>query len=291
MIPKILLIIPIAGLLMAGFACAAAWVFRGQNSSIRPRGNGVRVCLWTVLIAVLAPMLIRAMGLSHFSLMTTPEVVAAPGVVPRMPSLPSLPPPTSVVLELPDIDPPTTQQSPTGKLWVDSWQRFRNTRPPGTNWIRADSAGYFATDDQALQSAYDRAIPLIEATIRNYGVPQGTARQQIATALRAGGGLVSDQYLEHVNRPYGELWRCSLLIDLTPARARQISNATLAAARSGNRQQMTVWASALGMILVLVLTYFFLNAATKGYFVWKLRAAVVMMLIVTLLLFYGNLRI
>jgi len=104
----------------------------------------------------------------------------------------------------------------------------------------------------------------------------GELRRLIGAQLRRG-HLVSDRFTQRFRRPYGDVWRQSLLVDSSPKRVDQLAAGIAAQAAGERTAAMSSWARkglSIGALALLVfVVYLVLNAATKGYYVWVLRAA------------------
>lgn len=157
--------------------------------------------------------------------------------------------------------------------------------------VRAGS-GAVASFEQAQADAFDRAAQQLAPYVRSvmtpsYDIDDQAAREGILAELRKG-KLILDRFPQRFDRSYGDLWREQLLIDASPeaimplARAvsTQVTNSRLAARQSW----WNMFASLGGMAVLIFAVYLVLNAATKGYYTWVLRAlallAAVMLLMV-----------
>ncbi|HWP41337.1 MAG TPA: hypothetical protein VNL70_10465, partial [Tepidisphaeraceae bacterium] len=86
-----------------------------------------------------------------------------------------------------------------------------------------------------------------------------------------------------VSRPYAELWREMMLIDASPATIDRLAMQCAAAARQQLGRAASGWGALAALVLVIILAYAFLNAATRGYLVWRLRAIAVLAIIAAVL--------
>jgi hypothetical protein len=185
---------------------------------------------------------------------------------------------------------PTTQIS---NLWLEDWSNFVKT----THWngFRAESSDTCVTEAESRQQAIDNAATTLSqmavadpafADTRSRDAVSQSLKNEIASHLQSG-EFISDQVVRKIEKSYGTLYKSYLLIDApnsTVASLNQFARDTLSQTKSN---EVTTWASTAGLFLVIVLLYAFLNAATKGYFVWKLRAAALMMLIVAVLAIFA----
>jgi hypothetical protein len=196
-----------------------------------------------------------------------------------------------------ELDAPTTNPStqPSGKAWVDDWEGFVNSSELPRRWLLAGTTVPFATENEArLEARKQAAIILLDyvrsefdsrprATVGDRLV--GSTRwlmSQLQTALM-NNELIADEHITRENRSYGQVWSCQLLLDASPRTlARMVDGFQGAAQRQVERSAVT-WGGLAALVVVIVLLYAFLNWVTRGYFVWRLRAAAMMIVIAALL--------
>ena len=92
------------------------------------------------------------------------------------------------------------------------------------------------------------------------------------------GRLTLDRFDQKIDRPYGTLYRSALLVKADGEPLRLLKKELTKAFREsqveemGTRRSVAITVtSALGLALIIFLLYSFLNASTRGYFVWQLR--------------------
>ncbi|WP_428939830.1 hypothetical protein [Fontivita pretiosa] len=226
-----------------------------------------------------------------------PAIVFAPMTAP----IPPTPVPSAPLIDLPlpaaTVPAGATSQPAgiSGKAWVDDWVGFVNASgDSGKTWIRVESPGYCATEHEAhlaaQRAAVDSLKPFIEArlTSRLSGTPLKIAiddrwlEQQLAASL-SGERVVRDRFVHRVQRPYGDVWREMVLIDASPQTIDMLAAQCAAAARQEAMRTVSGWGAVAAVVVVIMLAYAFLNAATRGYLVWRLRAIAVLAIIVALL--------
>jgi hypothetical protein len=83
--------------------------------------------------------------------------------------------------------------------------------------------------------------------------------------------LIRDEFVQRFERPYGIVYRKALLIDVSDDQITSLANQYATIAWANSRHLNQSWASLIGLVLLIVVVYLFLNAATKGYYVWSLR--------------------
>ena len=173
--------------------------------------------------------------------------------------------------------------------------KAHNLMPARSDILQAESSLCATTadaDNEARNAAGDLLFPHVKAAIELKTASSAMLRvvatddwlkKQIKSSL-ARNVDISNRHVDRIERPYGVLWKESIDVD---ASSRAIQNnfiapfTQLAEAQASGKQ--TEWLSAAGLIGVIFLLYVFLNSATKGYFVWRLRAVAALALIATAL--------
>jgi hypothetical protein len=190
---------------------------------------------------------------------------------------------------------PTTEPavSATGKLWVDNWEAFINGE--SHRYLRAGTPEFGVSEQEARQQARARAaqallpyvVPELKVRLRpipgtSYLATDDWVRNQIEASINRG-AFIKDEQVVRVSRPYGDVWTAQVLVDASPQAVQRAAQEYGASARRQAESTAVTWGGLGALTLVIVLTYAFLNWMTKGYFVWRLRAAAVMVVILALL--------
>lgn len=132
---------------------------------------------------------------------------------------------------------------------------------------------------QALGLAVERLRHLMENRLGpafRPGQIRKSEEQWLNEQLRAdleSGRLAKDRFEQKITKPYGQLWRNSILVDIPETQLADLTRDYLhglSAERAGWRHTLLM---AAGLVLGIVVLYLFLNAATKGYYTWMLRTA------------------
>lgn len=132
--------------------------------------------------------------------------------------------------------------------------------------------------NSAIAVAADRIVTLLD---RDAGSPlvAEAARRSIESILRRG-ELTEERFVQRIDRPYGQLWRAALLIDVGPEARQQMRQEIrrLTAVEAGLRKSQArrqVLIGGVGAISVALVTlaYVLVNAWTREYFRWPLRLA------------------
>lgn len=168
--------------------------------------------------------------------------------------------------------------------WVDDLASYAADNPG--DWLVAASARICLTPAEARNDANrqaaaelaDRAIQVFGGD-RAWGEPMRPRLASVALQEIASGQCVADRFLQRFHRPYGDVWSEAVLID-----ARQTNLSDIAARaqvdllrdRASRHHHMRGVAAVLVLIL---LTYFFLNMITRHYFTARLRAGAILLAI------------
>jgi hypothetical protein len=172
----------------------------------------------------------------------------------------------------------------TEKPWVEDFAAFTSLRPE-RHFIVTRSRETCTSETEASQQAIDDArARLTEALGRRMAAKVGPLRLPgISTADVRQGGLIVDQFAQSFEGTAGRIWRHAILLDVSGAKLSQLADLKT---RDIHAQKMT-WArmgfSALGVVVLIGVIYFFLNMATMGYYEWSLRIAGVILAIVAVI--------
>jgi hypothetical protein len=191
---------------------------------------------------------------------------------------------------------PTTQSTTqpaatTGKPWVDDFARFLNENP-NHSWLLAQSPSPCVSQDEAVTSALNHAalqlIPFVHSQRKSK--PYGSSQQMIIENLESS-GVIRDRFFQEFKRPYGNVWRASLLIDSSPNSISILTDRIDRAVWQKTGNWRTTILSAIGFLLVVCGIYYLMDAITKGYFKTRLRIITISLAILgifLLLLFVHN---
>ncbi|MGH7180195.1 MAG: hypothetical protein ACREJC_22645 [Tepidisphaeraceae bacterium] len=154
------------------------------------------------------------------------------------------------------------------KPWVDDWATFVNTHPRNL-FICGSSRTPCTSEEQALNDAYtDAARQLIPI-----GALKGHDLERQLIAVLRKGQLVSDRFVQTYDRPYGRVYNASVLLDASPASLGSLRRSLASENRAQIAEYARRGASFVGLIAVVTLLYWMVNAVTRGYFMWTLRSA------------------
>jgi hypothetical protein len=175
------------------------------------------------------------------------------------------------------------------KPWADDFAAFTNANP-GRQWVvgrtgRPWGAQAEASAD-ALASAADALAPLVRGRLkqsrRKAAPDDARLRQMILKELQTQ-SLVTDRFSQRFARPYGDVWGEAVLVDPAPDKLKSIAEAVSRESQGREAQRKRVFAAGGGLVALLAVLYLCLNAFTKGYFTWRLRAVTVVLAVVGIL--------
>jgi hypothetical protein len=175
------------------------------------------------------------------------------------------------------------------KPWVEDLSGFLMKRRMAGRFIITRSAESCMSEaeanNQAVQNACAQIADMIgDTSQRQSGVPISFYRPINSTDILEG-EFILDRFVQNFEGTTGKIWRQALLLDVSPEKLKSLAmrKAVIAQARKTGFARM--FFSIVGLIALITVVYAFLNAATKGYYVWSLRiAGVVFALVVIILL-------
>lgn len=177
------------------------------------------------------------------------------------------------------------------KPWVEDFSGFLNTRPD-SRFVIAKSAQSCLTEaeanQQAVQNACSQVADMIGQTLpqrpRRSGVPVSFVKPVNSTDILEG-NFILDRFVQSLEGSAGKIWRQALLVDTSAEKLKNLARQKAIIAQARKTGFAKMFFSILGLIVLITVVYVFLNAATKGYYVWSLRiAGVVFALVVIILL-------
>ena len=186
------------------------------------------------------------------------------------------------------------------KCWAADFANFVSQNPKH-RYVLGQTQQVASSEAEALAAARQAAAKEIwdplrdELNDRNRGragsinVSEPFVRRQVESMLKQG-KCVEDTFVQRLEGPNGQVWRASVLVSLSPAnidamvkQVGQAARATVAAQNARRVEQARGWGSVAAFLAVIVLLYLLVNSLTKGYFMWRLRAAALLLCIVGIL--------
>ncbi|MCX5645244.1 MAG: hypothetical protein NTZ17_11270 [Phycisphaerae bacterium] len=171
----------------------------------------------------------------------------------------------------------------TEKPWMDDFATFASTRPQRA-FIIARSVGTCTSESEANQQALDDARARLTEAIGSHGGRKlGPSAPAITTTDVLQGGFIVDRFAQSLEGSVGRIWRQALLIDVSGPKLAQLSKVKVVEYRQVRESYARMALSAVGVIVLIGVIYFFLNMATRGYYEWSLRIAGVVLAIVAVI--------
>jgi hypothetical protein len=162
----------------------------------------------------------------------------------------------------------------TEKPWVENFGAFVNSNPQ-RQFILARSqsscTNVAEADRQAMSDACRQVAEwLNEMRPKNTVLPEDIA---VYPGDLRNGRFISDKFTQSFEGAAGRIWRQSLLIDASQEKLNRLAQVKTGQIRAARTSWAHIVFSALGMIVLICVVYFFLDAATRGYYTLVLRVA------------------
>lgn len=180
------------------------------------------------------------------------------------------------------------------KLWADDFLAFKNQKPKGT-WIVARSSSPAATPAEAAAEARHSAAESLRKLVRERA-PKDRLRwddegnewlkEKLEKDLRED-LHIADKFEQRFDRTYAIVFREALLVDVSSDTIKKLSNDYASELNKRRETWQHVIFSVGGLFALVYVLYLFVNSATRGYFVWRLRTTATLLAFVgALLVFY-----
>jgi len=159
------------------------------------------------------------------------------------------------------------------KPWVENFAGFAGLRPKG-HFVVARSSGACTSENEAKVQAIRDACDQVSALVgRKWSTMPGRPALTVSSTDLLEGGFIVDQFVQSFDGMSGRFWRQAMLIDTSAEKLSWLGSRKSAEVHVVRTTLAHMIVSALGVLLVIVATYLFLNMATRGYYVWSLRIA------------------
>ncbi len=177
------------------------------------------------------------------------------------------------------------------KPWQEDFHRWRKRASDSASWVLGESPDFCVSRQESIDRAIQAAVPGVHLPISKAigDMPQLAAGwrnnqadlyrwvdSEVSRRLKAG-DLQTDVFTQEFKRPYGSVWRSAVLVHVPRDTAREILNTY----RVQTDARQTTWLHTLlsgaGLLALIVAVYLFLNMATRGYYVWSVRLATVVL--------------
>ncbi len=179
----------------------------------------------------------------------------------------------------------TVAQSFFEKPWVEDFAGLVNERSD-RHFLVARSRSACTSENEAKRQAEEDACIQLSQRVGQIQPAIPGQPSPTVTATDLGDGFIVDRFMQSFDGSAGRIWRQTLLIDASPGRLARLDDRL----RMDVQRERVTWArmiaSALGVFVVIVITYFFLNMATRGYYDWSLRIVGAVLAIVAVIFIF-----
>ena len=158
------------------------------------------------------------------------------------------------------------------KPWATDLTSFAAEHPG--QWIVGRCAGPCLSQAEALQSARsDASRAVFGIALNRLGPAHGDQHwlaQRVQSDVQAG-KLLSDDLLEHFDRPYGTIWTDSVLLNASPEQMDGLLTEYKSALQVRSDRTKGIEFAAGAVTIGAWLAYLLCNAITRGYFSLRLQ--------------------
>jgi hypothetical protein len=187
------------------------------------------------------------------------------------------------------------------KPWADDWTLFCNANST-KRYVMASSSQPGSSEREALDSARKQAVELLLPTVRSTMnansaklrgekiiVTDDWIRDRLKYSIDSNASklLIADTFVQKFERPYGDVWQASILIDASQPNIQLLDESYSRTARAQFHTRASAWTAMGGVAIVIGLLYMFANAVTRGYFMWRLRAVAILAAIAGVLVLFA----
>ena len=173
------------------------------------------------------------------------------------------------------------------KPWVEDFSGFLNTKP-NSRFIIAKSADSCMTQAEANRQAVENACAQVTKMLDQ--VSRRLSKIPVPFTLPVNsddilkGDFIIDRFVQSFKGTAGRIWRQALLIDASAEKLTELARRKAVMARARKMTWARMSLSIVGLLVLITVVYAFLNAATKGYYVWSLRVAGIVLALITIIL-------
>jgi hypothetical protein len=172
------------------------------------------------------------------------------------------------------------------KPWIENFYGVWNDRP-NTRLIIAKSTESCLTEAEANSQAMGDACNQLTELLRRS--PRAQATPSLPRNVTANDILerefIVDRFVQSFDGRAGKIWRQALLLDASAGRLEELAHHKALVARKIRWSWARMAGSVAGLLALITVIYAFLNAATKGYYVWSLRIAGIVLAAAVIILF------
>jgi hypothetical protein len=165
------------------------------------------------------------------------------------------------------------------KPWLEDFATFASTGP-NQRFIVARSRGTCTSETEARKQARDDALARLTEV---FGKPGRVPLRRVTLADVDQGGFIVDQFVQSFEGSVGKVWRQAMLLDVSGSKLSHLFERKFNESAEARMSWARMGFSAIGVIVLIGVIYFFLNMATMGYYEWSLRIAGIVLAIVAVI--------
>lgn len=174
----------------------------------------------------------------------------------------------------------TINESFIEKPWVEDFASFANARPDRQVIVARSNRTCTDENEARRQAMQDACNQLSRIAGQRWTPVPGRPPLTVSSEDLWDGNFILDQFVQSFDGSAGRIWRSTMLIDASADNLGWLNDRKNAEMQVERVTWARMIASALGVLVVILVTYFFLNMATKGYYIWSLRIAALVLAIV-----------
>jgi hypothetical protein len=169
------------------------------------------------------------------------------------------------------------------KPWVENFGVFASERPE-QHFIITRSREACTSESEARQQVLEDARARLAESLGRYPAKlPGQRMPAVATRDVLQGGFIVDQFAQSFDGTAGKIWREAMLLDVSGPKLGKLFAQKVGELRETRMSWARMGFSAIGVVVLIAVIYFFLNMATMGYYEWSLRIAGVILAIVAVI--------
>jgi hypothetical protein len=180
----------------------------------------------------------------------------------------------------------TVAQSFFEKPWVENFAGFINERVDRQFLIARSQDACTSENEAKRQAEEDACAQLLQRVGQVRPVVPGQPAPTVTPTDLVREGFIADRFVQSFDGMAGRVWRQALLINTSPQKLAMLNNRLQAEVQLERVTWARIIASALGVFVVILVAYFFLNMATRGYYDWSLRIAGAVLAIIAVIFIF-----
>jgi hypothetical protein len=179
--------------------------------------------------------------------------------------------------------------------WADDLAGYINDHP-GHTWIVARSSAPCCSPGDAAQVAETEAATALASLIhRELPASAAPVSLEDSDALLLSDIRrslpVKDRFVQRFQRPYGNVWSESILLDASPQWLEEVQRRHVYSLHARHTRMGTIVGSTGIVLAAILVAYLFVNAVTQNYFTGRLRFAAILSAMIAVVVAIGVISI